>query len=109
MRYRGNYDGLNIEINEGDYAISTIAHGKEHIKHEYYSKQGELIGKYFSINTPIEIYPNFARYIDLEIDVIEKDNKREIIDKEDLMNSELSEKAKKYAIKIAEKIQKGDE
>ncbi len=108
LRYRGELDGLGIKIKEGDYAVSTLKNGEFFVKHEYYTKNKELIGKYYSINTPLEIYPKICRYIDLEVDVIEKDGKKEIIDMEKLEESEIPEKLKKKAIKTAEMIEKGD-
>ena len=52
---------------------------------DYYSLDDELKGTYVNINTPIEIYPDRARYIDLEVDVVKlPGQKSEIIDEEEL-------------------------
>ncbi|HIP74742.1 MAG TPA: ribonuclease E/G, partial [Thermococcus paralvinellae] len=64
------YDGLEIPIELGDYAITEIEEGKWWYKHSYYDREGNLKGEYYNINTPIEIYPDKARYIDLEVDIV---------------------------------------
>ena len=33
-------------------------------------KEHKLIGEYFNINTPVELYPYGTRYLDLEADVV---------------------------------------
>ena len=80
IRYKGQYDGLDIPVENGDYAITHIYPMKWYLIHEYFSKDGNLKGKYININTPTEVFPKFARYIDLEVDVVEKEGKRKMID-----------------------------
>ena len=80
IRYSGQYDGLDMPIEKGDYAITHIYPMKWYIIHEYFSKDGKLKGKYININTPTEVFPKFTRYIDLEVDIVEKDDKRKMID-----------------------------
>ncbi len=88
VKRNGTYDGLEIPKEVGDKIITRIYPMEWKIVHEYYSKDGKLKGKYININTPVEVYPRFARYIDLEVDVIEKEGNRSLID------VELLEKAK---------------
>ena len=80
IRYKGQYDGLDIPVEKGDYAITHVYPMKWFLVHEYFSKDGNLKGKYININTPTEVFPKFARYIDLEVDIVEKEGKRRIID-----------------------------
>lgn len=68
----GRYDGLDIDIKPGDYGLTEVIEGSWHIKHAYFTKEGNLIGEYFNINTPVELYPYGARYVDLEVDVIQR-------------------------------------
>jgi hypothetical protein len=68
----GQYDGLNLPINPGDYGLTEVREGKWFTKHSYFSKEHLLIGEYFNINTPTELYPYGARYVDLEVDVIQR-------------------------------------
>ena len=67
---KGRYDGLDLPIQEGDYGLSEIREGAWYLKHSYYTKDNRLIGEYFNINSPVELYPYGARYLDLEVDVV---------------------------------------
>jgi len=108
----GRLDGIGGSIDEGDYAITTFKPGSWKTTHKYFNKDGYPKGVYININTPIEVYPSFARNIDLEVDVVEKDDKREIVDVEKLemvrsagiIKSELADKA----LQIANEILKGE-
>lgn len=66
---RGFYDGLEVEKQPGDYAITDTSVGSWHVETKYYSSKGEFKGAYININTPVELYPRNIRYIDLEVDV----------------------------------------
>ncbi|MCD6575768.1 MAG: ribonuclease E/G [Nanoarchaeota archaeon] len=110
----GRYDGIGGQIKPGDYAITKFKPNGWIVEHTYFDKNGIQKGKYFNINTPVETYPNFARYIDLEVDVVEVGGKREIVDleklervlKEGLIKKELADEAIKIANKIVEGEQK---
>jgi len=69
---QGRYDGLGLPIEEGDYSITKVQEGAWYVKHAYYSAAGKPKGEYYNINTPVELYPYGARYVDLEIDVIRR-------------------------------------
>ncbi len=113
MKSQGNYDGLEIPVEEGDYAIGIYEQGNWFAETSYYSKENELKGKYFNINTPIVFRPNGIHYFDLEIDVLEPLNrKREIIDKELLDKayemSIISEELYTKAINVANEIKNNE-
>ena len=69
---QGRYDGLDLPIRSGDYCLTEIRDGEWYVKHGYFSKQDTSIGDYYNINTPTELYPYGARYVDLEVDVIQR-------------------------------------
>ncbi len=69
---KGRYDGLDLPIRKGDYCITEIKDGEWYVRHAYFSKEHLRIGEYFNVNTPTELYPYGARYIDLEVDVIRR-------------------------------------
>ncbi|NTW36991.1 MAG: DUF402 domain-containing protein [Syntrophobacteraceae bacterium] len=69
---QGRYDGLDLPIGQGDYGLTEICEGSWFVKHSYHTREGKLIGEYFNINTPVELYPYGARYLDLEVDVIRR-------------------------------------
>jgi protein associated with RNAse G/E len=82
---RGKYDGLNIPKEAGDYAITQVKQGDWFYTHNYFRRDGQLIGTYYNINTLVDFYPDRLRYVDLEIDVVcWPDGKIQIIDKESL-------------------------
>lgn len=81
FKQKGTYNGLNMPIESGDYALSTFNENNWFYISQYYSSQGDLKGKYININTPIEISNRKIQYIDLEVDLIEYgDGERKIID-----------------------------
>lgn len=104
----GRLDGIGGRIEDGDYAITTIKPNHWVVTHRYFSREGAPKGVYMNINTPVEVYPRFARYIDLEVDVVEKNNKKEIVDvqkldrivNEGIIKKELAD----YAMEIANKL-----
>jgi hypothetical protein len=97
----GYYDGLGIRKEEGDYDIMEIDSRKWHEVHNYYSKDGTLKGKYINISTPPELLDGKIRYIDLEVDIIIKNEDKFIVDEEKL------EENKKYlSYKMLERIKK---
>ena len=69
---KGRYDGLDLPIRKGDYCVTEVREGEWYIRHSYFSKEHLSIGEYFNINTPTELYPYGARYVDLEVDVIQR-------------------------------------
>ncbi|MDH5481602.1 MAG: DUF402 domain-containing protein [Candidatus Bathyarchaeota archaeon] len=69
MRRDGFYDGLNVKKEAGDKAVSETKIGEWSITTRYFSSNGECKGTYINLNTPLEVYPNALRYVDLEVDV----------------------------------------
>ncbi len=81
----GFYDGLGVAKEAGDKAVSETKPSEWYITTNYYSKDGKWKGTYININTPVEIYPNAIRYIDLEVDVcIRTNGETKILDMEKL-------------------------
>jgi len=87
-------------VKEGDWLV----------KHSYYSAEGGLRGEYWNINTPVELYPDRIRYIDLHVDVVlRRGGRPEIIDRDQLdrladegyVNEELARKALRIAEALA--------
>ncbi len=82
LKPKGTYDQLNLPIEPGDYAICKYKEGEFYYEVYYYSKDGKLKFKYVNINTPIEIFGTRIRYFDLEIDIIEKEGMRMVVEAE---------------------------
>jgi len=110
------YDGLNLEKREGDYAITEVKEGNWFYRHSYLRRDGESIGWYFNVNTPVEFYPDRIRYVDLEIDVVARPGGGvEVIDEPVLerqvqsgsLSERLKEKAKEVAYELRSTLLKG--
>jgi len=69
FKTKGIYDGLKVEKDPGDYAVTEAKIGEWYFKTQYFSKDGRYKGMYVNLNTPIELYPHGIRYVDLEVDV----------------------------------------
>jgi hypothetical protein len=103
---RSKYDGLEIPKQEGDYAVSEIQEGDWYYRHTYFRMEGERIGIYYNVNTPVEFYPDRIRYVDLEIDVVHfPDGRVEVVDEGELTErfwqGYLSSKMRDKAIRVA--------
>jgi probable ribonuclease FAU-1 len=106
---KGRYDGLDVPIQEGDYGLTEIQEGAWFVKHSYYTKADRLIGHYVNINTPVELYPYGARYLDLEVDVVSRAGEQPfLIDCEKLAllcrNGCISQELERKALAVAREI-----
>jgi hypothetical protein len=109
------YDGLNIPKQQGDYAMTTVREGDFSYHHRYFRHDGEAVGSYFNINTPIECYPDKLRYVDLEVDVVRwPGGAAKIIDEDILdrhvrrgfLGTELQKKAQRTARELCAALSK---
>ena len=66
---KGVYDGLDVRKDPGDFAVTEMVMGEMSLRTRYFSADGEYKGSYINVNTPVELYPLKARYVDLEVDV----------------------------------------
>jgi Ribonuclease G/E len=112
LKRDGIYDGLRVSKQAGDKAITEAEIGAWTFKTHYYSPDGEHKGTYINVNTPIELYPNTIRYVDLEVDVcVWPDKTYKILDKEKLNNALqkgwISERLASHVWKIVEEISRG--
>ncbi len=80
----GVLDGLGIEKEEGDYAITHAKIGNYYLVHAYFSRDKKLKGVYINVNTPIEPVKDGIYYIDLYIDIVRKYNEEpRIVDQDE--------------------------
>ncbi|WP_323674578.1 DUF402 domain-containing protein [Halorubellus sp. PRR65] len=66
----GTYDALGIPREEGDVAVTKLTEGKWWYPTVYRSEDGEKKGTYVNVCTPVELFPDGARYVDLHVDVV---------------------------------------
>jgi hypothetical protein len=66
----GTYDALGIEREAGDEAITKFKEGRWWYPTVYRSSEGDSRGTYVNVCTPVEIFPEDVRYVDLHVDVV---------------------------------------
>jgi len=115
--HMGRYDGLDLPIESGDYGITEVTQGSWFLRHRYFSKVGELRGEYYNVNTPIELYPDHIRYVDLHVDVVRRgkeapkiidQEKLESITRNGLISPRLQEKAIEVSYYLLDQLEQSD-
>ena len=66
----GTYDGLGVERQEGDVAVTKLREGRWWYPTVYQGENGESRGTYVNVCTPVEVFPKVVRYVDLHVDVL---------------------------------------
>jgi len=66
----GTYDALGVEREAGDVAVTTVKEGRWWYPTVYRSDDGDRRGTYVNVCTPVEIFPDQVRYVDLHVDVV---------------------------------------
>ncbi|WP_276300035.1 DUF402 domain-containing protein [Halorussus lipolyticus] len=70
MSGRGTYDALGTDRESGDVAITKFREGRWWYPTVYKSEEGRSKGTYVNVCTPVELFPDSARYVDLHVDVV---------------------------------------
>ena len=85
MASRGTYDALGTERRPGDIAVTKLTEGKWWYPTVYRSADGESKGTYVNVCTPVEVFPEAVRYVDLHVDVVKRpDGTVERVDDDEL-------------------------
>lgn len=109
----GSYDGLEVEKQAGDVAVTKLKEGRWWYPTVYRGSEGERRGTYVNVCTPVELFPQEARYVDLHVDVVKHaDGTTERVDSEELaaatergeIPEPLAEKARTVATAIERAI-----
>lgn len=105
----GEYDGLGVAKEAGDRAVTHAHTGDYYYITKYFSKNDDLKGTYININTPVEVYQESIRYVDLDVDVVVWPNgdsevidldKLESMERKGVITTKLANKAKNEAKKL---------
>lgn len=81
----GTYDALGTDRTPGDAAYTTVMAGRWWYPTVYRAADGTNKGTYVNIGTPLEVFPDRVRYMDLYIDVIkEPDGTVGLVDADEL-------------------------
>jgi len=102
----GTYDGLGVPREAGDVAETSLKEGRWWYPTTYRGRDGTVRGTYVNVCTPVEVFPDAARYVDLHVDVVKRpDGTVERVDDDELREAEadgevsepLAEKARSVA------------
>jgi hypothetical protein len=102
----GTYDGLGVAREAGDVAETSLKEGRWWYPTTYRGRDGTVRGTYVNVCTPVEVFPDAARYVDLHVDVVKRpDGSVERLDDDELRDAEatgavpepLAEKARSVA------------
>jgi len=66
----GTYDAIGGEIQPGDVATTKFEEGRWWYPTVYRGADGTRRGTYVNVCTPVEIFPDEVRYVDLHVDVV---------------------------------------
>jgi hypothetical protein len=81
----GTYDALGVERRAGDVAVTRFHEGRWWYATVYRGDDGTRRGTYVNVCTPLEIFPETVRYVDLHVDVVRKpDGTVERVDDDEL-------------------------
>jgi probable ribonuclease FAU-1 len=85
MRGGGTYDALDVAKEDGDVAVTNFREGRWWYPTTYRGADGAVKGTYVNVCTPLELFPDYVRYVDLYVDVIRTPGGGvEIVDREEL-------------------------
>lgn len=102
----GTYDALDVPKRAGDVATTKFKEGRWWYPTVYRGDDGTRRGTYVNICTPVEIFPDEVRYVDLYVDVVKhSEGSVERVDEDELataiddglVTEELGKKARKVA------------
>ncbi|MCU4799915.1 DUF402 domain-containing protein [Halobacteria archaeon HArc-gm2] len=105
----GQYDGLGVDRQAGDVAITKVTEGRWWYPTTYEGSDGERRGTYVNVCTPVEVFPGEVRYVDLHVDVVKHaDGTVERVDDDELddaveaghVSEALAEKARNVAASL---------
>jgi len=89
MSGRGTYDALGVDQQAGDVAVTKFTEGKWWYPTVYRGADGEKRGTYVNVCTPVEVFPDAVRYVDLHVDVVKHaDGTVERVDDDELDDAE---------------------
>jgi Ribonuclease G/E len=105
----GTYDALGTPQESGDTALTKFREGRWWYPTVYRDSEGNLKGTYVNVCTPVEVFPDQVRYVDLHVDVVKHaDGRVERVDDDELdaavvdgeVSEPLAEKARAVATSL---------
>jgi Ribonuclease G/E len=105
----GTYDALGTRRERGDTALTKFREGRWWYPTVYRDSEGGHKGTYVNVCTPVEVFPDQVRYVDLHVDVVKHaDGRVERVDDDELdaavadgqVSEPLAEKARAVATSL---------
>ena len=111
MRGGGSYDALGTPKDDGDVAVTKFREGRWWYPTTYKAVDGTSKGTYVNVCTPVELFPDCVRYVDLYVDVIRRpDGTVEIVDADELEDAVdaglVSDELAAKAMDVAEAVER---
>ncbi|QLG29152.1 DUF402 domain-containing protein [Halorarum halophilum] len=109
MSAGGTYDALDARREAGDVALTAFREGRWWYPTVYRDADGDRKGTYVNVCTPVEVFPETVRYVDLHVDVVKHgDGRVERVDDDELdaavdagqVSEPLAEKARSVATSV---------
>lgn len=109
----GTYDALEVPREAGDVATTRFREGRWWYATTYRGEDGTVRGTYLNVNTPLELYPDAVRYVDLHLDVVKwPDGTVRVVDADELeaavaagdVPEALADRARSVASRVAEAV-----
>ncbi|WP_435098673.1 DUF402 domain-containing protein [Halarchaeum sp. P4] len=112
MHAGGTYDALGTTREAGDIAVTRLKEGREWYATGYKSEDGTSKGTYVNVSTPVELFPDAIRYVDLHVDVVKyPSGEVEIVDEDELEESveagDVPRDLADRALGVAQRLAKG--
>jgi Ribonuclease G/E len=109
MTAGGTYDALGVEREHGDVATTRFTEGNWWYPTIYKGSEGQVKGTYLNVSTPVEVFPDAVRYVDLHVDVVKHaDGTVEVVDEDELQDcvdaGHVSEALADEALGVAERV-----
>jgi len=109
MSAGGTYDALGTAREAGDVALTRVREGREWYATAYRGEDGADKGTYVNVSTPVEVFPDAVRYVDLHVDVVKyPDGTVEVVDEAELEASveagDLPRRLADRALGVAERV-----
>ncbi|QLC33613.1 DUF402 domain-containing protein [Halarchaeum sp. CBA1220] len=112
MHPGGTYDALGTEREAGDVAVTRFEEGREWYATGYKAADGTSKGTYVNVSTPVELFPDAIRYVDLHVDVVKYPGGGvEVVDEDELEASveagDVPRALADRALAVAKRLAKG--
>ncbi|WP_232687245.1 DUF402 domain-containing protein [Halobacterium zhouii] len=110
----GTYDALGVDREAGDTATTRFTEGNWWYPTVYRGEEGSVKGTYINVSTPVEVFPDAVRYVDLHVDVIKHaDGAVELVDEDELAAAvdagHVTQELADRALDVAERVRRAVE